>query len=287
MQILNALARDAQEPLSSSEIARRLGLSTSTCQVILTSLADAGFVVRSPQDKSYALGPALIHLGDAARSLTPVLHLVEQELVRLHEEVGYGCCAAVVRDEMLSVVARVGGPDDFPVPAMAEGTWPFAAPIGATTIASRPPREIDAWLERSPRRHDRAYCTRLPELLAGIREGGYAVWSFGSTQSIADAQFQQVVEALSGDTHSEAMLRLLVQNLVISGTEGYVPSELRGRGRVRVGLVTAPVWGRVSEPSIEISVHVYDDAMAAPALRALGRRAAEVEAVVGAATATG
>jgi DNA-binding IclR family transcriptional regulator len=287
IQILNVMAHDPHEPLSLSEIARRLRLSTSTCQLILTSLADAGFVVRSSRDKSYTLGPALIHLGDAARSLTPVLRVVEQELGRLHEEVGFGCCAAVVRDEMLAVVARVGGADSFPVPAMAEGTWPFAAPIGATSVAWCSTEEIEAWLARSPRRDDAEYRKRLPVLLASIRDRGYAVWSFESTKQIADGQLQDVVDALSGNTHSEALLRQLVQNLAYSGTEGYPPSALRGRRRLPVGLVTAPVWRRSQDSAVEISVHVYDEAMPVAAITALGARVADVATRVAAAFGEG
>ena len=282
IQILNVMAHDPHEPLSLSEIARRLQLSTSTCQLILTSLADAGLVVRSSQDKSYTLGPALIHLGDAARSLTPVLRVVEQELERLHDDVGFGCCAAVVRDEMLAVVARVGSADSFPIPAMAEGTWPFAAPIGATSVAWSSAAEIEAWLARSPRCDDAEYRERLPLLLASIRDRGYAVWSFESTQQIADRQFQDVVDALSGNTHSEALLRQLVQHLAYSGTEGYLPSALRGRRKLPVGLVTAPVWRGSQESAVEISVHVYDGAMAVPAITALGDRVADVASRVAA-----
>jgi hypothetical protein len=53
---------------------------------------------------------------------------------------------------------------------------------------------------------------------------------------------------------------------------------------VAVGLVTAPVWGFGTDPSIEISAHVYREAMPADEVMALARRLAgirdEVDAAV-------
>jgi IclR family transcriptional regulator, acetate operon repressor len=57
---------------SLSQLSRETGLHKSTARRILVSLVAAGLVRQAPPDDHYRLGPALPHLGDAAR-----LHLFD------------------------------------------------------------------------------------------------------------------------------------------------------------------------------------------------------------------
>jgi predicted transcriptional regulator len=86
VRILNLLARDPDQKLTVTAIARRLDLNLATCQAILATLADAGFIVRSSVDRTYTIGPALARLGDAARTLNPALAAVGEALEVLFRE---------------------------------------------------------------------------------------------------------------------------------------------------------------------------------------------------------
>jgi DNA-binding IclR family transcriptional regulator len=279
VRILNLLAREPEERLSASVIARRLDLNLATCQAILASLTETGFVVRSSEDRTFTLGPALVRLGEAARSLNPALTIVGEALERIHAETGYACAAAVVRDGHLIVARRVGSHASFPVPALADGAWPLSAPIGITTMAWRSNEEVRAWFEGSPRADDAEYRARLPLVLESIRATGACVWRFGSTAQLLLPQFETLIDAV-GEGHDAGLVAQLVQRLAFAGTEAYLPEELDAEDRLAVGLITAPVWGFGADPSIEISVHVYRDAMPAPEARALARRVAQVRTEV-------
>jgi DNA-binding IclR family transcriptional regulator len=275
VRILNLLAREPDERMSASVIARRLELNLATCQAILATLTETGFVVRSSEDRTFTLGPALVRLGEAARSLNPALTVVGEALERLHAETGYACAAAVVRDDHLVVARRVGSHASFPVPALADGAWPLSAPIGITTMAWRPAAEVDAWFEGSPRADDAEYRARLPKILASIRDTGSCVWRFGSNAQLLLPQFETLIDAV-GESHDANLVVQLVQRLAFAGTEAYLPDELAGDERVAIGLVTAPVWGFGADPSIEVSVHVYRDAVPAAEVRALAARVAAI-----------
>ena len=279
VRVLNLLAREPNERLTASEIARRLELNLATCQSILATLTETGFLVRLPDDRTFALGPALVRLGDAARTLNPALAAVGEALERLHAETGYGCAAAVVHADRIVVARRVGPNGSFPVPAFADGAWPLHAPIGITTMAFRSQPEIDAWFEGSARADDAEYRARLPKVLASIRETGSCVWHLGSIAQLLVPQFESLLDTVGEHQDTELVVQL-VQRLALTGTEAYLPEELTGDGRVAVGLVTASVWGVGTDPSIEIGLHVFKEALPAAEARRLAERVAAVRAEV-------
>lgn len=279
VRVLNLLAREPDDRLTATEIARRLELNLATCQAILATLTETGLLIRLPEDRTFALGPALVRLGDAARSLNPALAVVGEALERLHADTGYGCAAAVVRADRLVVARRVGPHAAFPVPALADGAWPLSAPIGITTMAWRSQREIETWFEGSARADDDAYRARLPRVLAAIRDTGSCVWQLGSTAPLVLPQFESLIDSVS-ESHDRELVVQLVQRLAFAGTEAYLPEELAGKRRVSVGLITAPVWGVGADPSVEVSLHVFKEALPAAEVRQLAERVAAVRTEV-------
>ena len=151
-------------------------------------------------------------------------------------------------------------------------------------MAWRSDEEVRAWLANSPRADDEVYCARLPRLLESIRTTGFCVWQPGSTSALLVPQFQDLLDS-AGEVPDAELLRQLVQRLTFSGTEAYLPEEIADVRRVAVGLVTAPVWGLGADPSIEISVHVYREAMPVEEVLALGRRLDGIRLLVAAVAA--
>ena len=72
------------------------------------------------------------------------------------------------------------------------------------------------------------------------------------------------------------------QRLAFAGTEPFLPEELDAEDPLAVGLITAPVWGLGADPSIEISLHVYREAMPRAAVKALAERVAQIRTEVAA-----
>ena len=84
--ILDFLAAHPNEPWTLSELARRLDLNKATAHSLLSALTDAGYLVRHPIRKDYALGPALIGVGRAALSQYPVVDFARPEMRRLADD---------------------------------------------------------------------------------------------------------------------------------------------------------------------------------------------------------
>ena len=76
--VLNHLAAAPRQRFTLSELARDLDLNKATAHALLATLVDVGYLVRHDDDKSYALGPALIALGNAALASSPAATLAQE-----------------------------------------------------------------------------------------------------------------------------------------------------------------------------------------------------------------
>ena len=109
--VLDFLAGHPHDRFGLSELARRLGLSKPTCLGIVTTLTEAGYLVRDAADKTYRLGPALISLGHTAQESLRVSPAAREELRRL-SSARFGVTAALsgVIDDRITLLELVGPP---------------------------------------------------------------------------------------------------------------------------------------------------------------------------------
>ena len=255
VRILRMLA-GADAPMTLTGVAQQLGLNLSTCQTILGTLDAAGLVVRSPSDKSYTLGPALIHLGDAAQALTPLLARARGVVDDLHAEIGYGCTLLMPTHDELIVVHRTGRPEHYPVPAMALGPLPFAVPFGATIIASAPAAQQEAWFERltgSP-----AELQRYRALLDTVRRNGWCAWSYSGATETMLPQFESLLRGLARDTHSSAVAQQVVQLLSLADSRVFLAEEIEASETLSVTMLTVPTGLPTTALEIDVTVHQRD-----------------------------
>jgi hypothetical protein len=261
-----------------SQLARVLDLNLSTCQTILAALEEAGFVVRSPTTKAYTLGPALIVLGDAARALTPLLAQACRIIDELHSTIRYGCTLLMASRDELIVVHRTSELEDFPVPAMAEGPFPFVPPFGATIVAAAPPDVRSAWLGRIGERN--AETARYSELLDTIRKNGWCAWRYtGATQELFP-QFNSVLHGLSHDTHSLSMAQHVLQLLALAESRGYTAEEIDRATTLSVTMITVPA--QLPTTALEVHVYLYEKSIAKTRLENVARAAQLAAEAIGA-----
>ncbi|HEY2304220.1 MAG TPA: helix-turn-helix domain-containing protein [Acidimicrobiales bacterium] len=272
--ILRLLA-SSNEPLTLSAIANTLGLNLSTCQTVLNTLADANLVIRSRQTKAYTLGPSLILLGNAARALTPLLARAGAIVDGLHAETGYGCTLMMAARDELVVVHRAGSPDRFPVRAMAEGPFPFAAPFGATIVAFAPPAQQEAWLGR-PAGADDPLNHRA--LLETIRDRGWCGWSYGPQTQEMQPQFDRILHHLARNTHSASTVEKVIQLVALSGSHGVLADEFDRAKVLSLTMITVPA--HLPTVDLEIDVYLYERSIArAPVQRVARAAVAAAEAI--------
>ncbi len=144
--ILNFFADHPGQAFTLTDLVRALKLSRATCHGLLAGLVEAGYLYRT-SDKSYLLGPALVSIGEVARTHFSPLQAAQPELRALADEFDAICSATfrehgdVVVRERAAAVSHLG----YSVP---RGTrLPLAPQFAALFFVWSPPAEIKAWLD--------------------------------------------------------------------------------------------------------------------------------------------
>jgi DNA-binding IclR family transcriptional regulator len=245
-----------------ADLARAGGVSQATCHSILLTLADAGYVVRDAETRTYTLGPALVALGAAATASFPEVRAARPELVLLSDGTGLPVSAARVVDGAITVVDIVGG--DRATLHLREGTRvPCAPPFGAIHVAWEPPDVIDAWIARAS--SPTLTPERLRAVVADHRRTHVAVAPYTSSSArLRDALGELAVDALAHDVR-ERTLELLA---AIDELD-YTSDVLADAEHLPVNTLTSPVFDRDGHVAFAVALHVADRALATTRLREL------------------
>ncbi|MCW2500294.1 MAG: transcriptional regulator [Frankiales bacterium] len=249
VEVLQLLA--AGEPLTASGVAQRLGLSGSTCAVLLAELGDAGFVARA-DDKRYRLGVGLVPLVREVRRRFPLLGAADEVLDRLHTRTGLGCSLTRIDPDGLTVVAVAG-------PGRPGARFPLDPPYGVVAHAYRSAADIDQWTASL----DRAARTRYRAVLAGIRERGYTAWGLESAAAPLVGEMRQLLTSLADHPASGELRGHLVAVFARLGGQGWTPRELDAGGELSLSYLLAPVLGDDGRPAYQVELHVLRERVSA------------------------
>src|SRR3954470_1300138 len=169
VRILDFLAGRTEERFGLSDLARRLGLSKPTCLGIVTSLSDAGYLVRDAGDKTYRLGPSLITLGHKAQESMRVSPAARGELRRLSARFGVTAALSGVIDDRITLLDLVAPADARPGVEVGQ-SYPFAPPVGLMFVLWDDEAER-TWLAKEPTIPLRTHSERLHRGGPGVRRG--------------------------------------------------------------------------------------------------------------------
>ena len=178
--VLNLLAAHPQQRYTLSEIARDLKLNKATLHAILGALTEEGYLVRDPGAKSYALGPALVALGNSAVSTFPAAECAVPEMRALTDELGLDCVASANISEEIVILARAGVPRPFGVYIQAGQRLPLAPPLGAVFVAWSDEATIERWLSKLGAPPKKATADHFRRAVRSVRTRGYSVGLEGS-----------------------------------------------------------------------------------------------------------
>jgi DNA-binding IclR family transcriptional regulator len=258
LAVLETLAECSDSCLSSSQIARQVGLSTSTTAAILATMQDAGYVERLA-NREYQLGPGLLRLLAGLRPRYPLLGAADEELARLSGVAGSGATLSRITADDLEVVLTVGTVDEFET--RAGHCMPLYPPYGSVAVAWQSPAGIDEWLSSAPEPLTRDQLDELRSTLAGISERGYAVYSVEQDVGTKVDQIRHLLSQMDDHAPSEALRRLLLN--VVVGVRIYTTAELAQRRRLPISYVIAPVFGPDQQPRYLVSLHIMREAVPA------------------------
>ncbi|ART74021.1 ArsR family transcriptional regulator [Mycobacterium dioxanotrophicus] len=232
--ILNFLAGHPHEHFGLSELARRIGLSKPTCLGILTTLSDAGYVIRDAQQKTYRLGPTLISLGHTAQESMRVSPGARDELRRLSETFNATAALSGVVDDRITLLELVS-PPGTPVTVQVGQSYPFAPPVGLMFVLWDD-RAVKGWLAKEPTIPLRTDGERLDRVIAECRTSGYLV----ERLTPGGRRLYALMAGMSSTLPDE--LRALLGELISDiGERVYLPGEANAKTH-DISVIAAPVF---------------------------------------------
>jgi DNA-binding IclR family transcriptional regulator len=254
VSVLDFLAGRPEERFGVSELARRLGLSKPTCLGIVTSLADAGYLVRDPGDKTYRLGPSLITLGHKAQESMRVSPAARDELRLLSDRFGVTAALSGVIDDRITLLDLVAPAGAQPGVEVGQ-SYPFAPPVGLMFVLWDDEAER-SWLAKEPTIPLRTNTERLNRVIEVCRADGYLVERLTpggrrlySLMAGMSASLPDELRALLGELVSDIGERVYLRGE--NGIEGK-----RRTARSDISVISAPVYDHYQRQVMVASMHI-------------------------------
>ncbi|MCV6971516.1 MarR family transcriptional regulator [Mycobacterium bohemicum] len=247
MDVLAALA-DSPHGRTSAELAKRCGISTSTCALVLAELERRAWVARRA-DRRYVLGSGLFGVVHGLRAQFPLLDRGRDALRFLHETLGAGCSMSKVGDRHLTTVDTVGHGADG---EHAVGQrFPIDPPFGLVAMAWRDHDSVRAWLHRVMPPPTRAEVAEHQRVLADIRARGYGAWRFDDTHRSLHARLAEVLASLEPTAQVARRLTTLMTMVTLRSVTGELETELDA-----TEFVVLPIFGPGGQPEYQIEIHL-------------------------------
>jgi DNA-binding IclR family transcriptional regulator len=250
--ILDHLSREPNRPSTVSELAKHLRISQATCHAIVTSLAEAGYLLRAPGTKRYGLGPKLIGLGRATETAFSIGHLVRSGMEELSASTAATCSVRMLSEESIVIVDIVGDASRAGADTIGD-RYPFAPPFGSSFVVWGHDDVAQRWLARAPVKVPPTQRKRLQELVASSRRHGYIVYPFGGLAGDLHRALLRSGEV--DEVESEMIRRLRMEVLQHAWSVGTV---LDGRGdhTIDVSTIGAPIFGPDGAARFALELHV-------------------------------
>ena len=265
--VLNFLAAHPAEEFTLSDLAGRLDINVASAHALLGVLADAGYVVRHPRLRTYALGPSVVALGSAALERHAAIDHARDEARRLSDELELEVAVTAPAGEDIVILARAGEHRARGIAVHVGERVPLVPPIGAVFMAWM---DAAAWLTRAVDRRS------MEALLAAVRARGYAVaLEAGARQGLGSA-----LDHLA-DTPTDPVLRGSLPQLVAELAHADYPVATLDPGRTYdVSMVAAPVFGPAGDAVLSLTLLGFEPDLAAERIAAYGERVRDAGLVV-------
>ncbi|MGV9801761.1 IclR family transcriptional regulator [Mycobacterium sp. NPDC003449] len=248
--VLDFLARHPDQRFGLSELSRRAGVSKPTCLGILTTLTDAGYLVRDGEgrDKAYRLGPTLISLGHSAQESMRVNPAARAALRELSSAFGTTAAVSAVVDDRITVLELVG-PPGRDVGVRIGQSYPFAPPVGLMFVLWDD-EALHAWLTKAPTVPLRTESARLQRVIENCRTDGYLV----ERLTPGGRRLYALMAGMSSTLPDE--LRALLGELVSDiGERVYLRGEVEA-DRSDISVISAPVFDHYQRQIMAASMHI-------------------------------
>jgi DNA-binding IclR family transcriptional regulator len=267
ISILNFLAAHPAEEFTLSDLAARLDINVASAHALLGVLTDAGYLVRHPRLRTYALGPSVVALGSAAMERHPAIDLARDAARDLAEEVELEVAVTAPAGDDIVFLARAGAHRARGISVHVGQRVPLVPPLGSVFMAWG---DAEPWLARAEDPD------RMRGVLDGVRARGYSI----ALEADARKGLGDALDHLA-DAPSDAGWRGSVDDLVAELGHGeYQVQELDRARAYDVSMVAAPVFGAAGEVVLALTLVGFPAGVSAEHIAAVGERLRDVGLVV-------
>ena len=169
---------DSRKPQTIANISQKTGIPRAAVRRCLHTLRELGYV--DAELNNFSLRPKVLTLGYSYLSSTPLTVSAQPYLNNISRALNESSSLAVLEDDEVLYVARAATSRVMSVALNTGSRLPaYCTSLGRVMLAHLPPDQLDAYLARTKLRpmtkHTVTAPKRLREILAGVRQAGYAV----------------------------------------------------------------------------------------------------------------
>lgn len=167
-------------PATLAEITRKTGLSRSTAHHILRALVEFGYLDKDENKLTYTLAPKLFRLTEPSWTKEQLAEIARPFLEKLRHLTGEGTSLAVIRDGIVTIIAKCESEGPVRVVQEVGVTRPiYCTAVGKLLAAWLPENELDHIISRTVFEQMTAATitssTEFRRELAHIRETGFVI----------------------------------------------------------------------------------------------------------------
>jgi IclR family transcriptional regulator, pca regulon regulatory protein len=169
---------DSRKPQTIANISQKTGIPRAAVRRCLHTLRELGYV--DAELNNFSLRPKVLTLGYSYLSSTPLTVSAQPYLNNISRTLNESSSLAVLEDDEVLYVARAATSRVMSVALNTGSRLPaYCTSLGRVMLAYLPADELDQYLARTKLRpmteHTVTSVKRLREILAGVRQAGYAV----------------------------------------------------------------------------------------------------------------
>lgn len=240
------LLAEAEKPLSTTEVARRLNIARATATAVLTELEAAGWVQRDGE-LNYALGPTLGRIGSTGRA-QPTL-LAGGVLADLARTTRCGVTLSHIGPDHFTVVDKKHGGDRV-IPGLPTGQkLPREFPVGAAVMPWRPRPDREKWLSGSTQ-----HAALGEALLRSVRKFGFAIFRPSDNDAGLVEVLADLLGAVGAEIHNPAIRTRAIRQLGALTSRAYTDAEIRSQKSLPISYLTAPVFDQPDHAGYEVQL---------------------------------
>lgn len=244
LQIIEAIV-DIGSPATLAEIARKTALPRSTAHHLLRALVEFGYLAQDNDDRTYTLAPKLFRLTGSTWTNEQLAEIAMPFLDELSRRTAEGTSLAVLRDSIVTVIAK--REPEGPVRVVQEigAARPiYCTAVGKVLAAWISEQELDGIIRRTTFERKTAKTITTPTAfrreLARIRAAGFAIDNEEHIKGIRC--IATPVRDYSGDVRA---------SLCVVGPKSHLPRHRLPEIRLSLLAVSADLSARLGYGSME------------------------------------